>query len=114
MLYLSRKIGESVMINDDIEIQVVSIRGNVIKLGFTFPRNVMVLRKELYEKIRRENLAAAEIGVKLALDSSSGKNIRAWSNSAVSNLGQDGATHQEIDSKGAISSHKPRDENHDG
>ena len=98
MLYLSRKIGESVMINDDIEIQVVSIRGNVIKLGFTFPRDVMVLRKELYERIRRENLAAAEIEVQLALDSSSGKNIQTWSDSAVPKLGQDGITHQEPDS----------------
>lgn len=60
MLYLTRKIGESVVINDDIEITVVEVRGRSIKLGFTFPSNVSVLRRELYERIQRENLEAAQ------------------------------------------------------
>jgi carbon storage regulator len=61
MLYLTRKVGESVLINDDIEVTVVEVRGRSIKLGFTFPPDVSVLRRELYDKIRRENVEAAEV-----------------------------------------------------
>lgn len=59
MLYLTRKIGESVIINDNIEVTVVDIRGKSIKLGFTFPSDATVLRRELYERIQAENRAAA-------------------------------------------------------
>ncbi|MEX2630681.1 MAG: carbon storage regulator CsrA [Tistlia sp.] len=59
MLYLTRKIGESVVINDDIEVTVVDIRGKSIKLGFTFPETATVLRREIYERIQEENRAAA-------------------------------------------------------
>lgn len=62
MLYLSRKIGESIIINNNIELQVVEIRGKTVKLGFNFPPEASVLRKEIYEKIRQENLAAASGG----------------------------------------------------
>ncbi len=65
MLYLTRKVGESIIINDNIEITVVEVRGRSIKLGFTFPPEVSVLRRELYEKIQAENRAAAEAGVEL-------------------------------------------------
>ena len=64
MLYLTRKIGESVIINDDIEVTVVDIRGKSIKLGFTFPPEATVLRRELYERIQAENRAAAAAGGK--------------------------------------------------
>lgn len=60
MLYLTRKSGESVIINDDIEVTVVDIRGRSVKLGFTFPQGASVLRRELYEKIQKENLEAAQ------------------------------------------------------
>ena len=59
MLYLSRKIGESIIINNSIELQVVEVRGKNVKLGFTFPTDATVLRKELYDKIMAENLTAA-------------------------------------------------------
>ena len=65
MLYLTRKIGESVIVNDTIEITVVEVRGRTIKLGFTFPPDVTVLRRELYEKIQAENRAAAGAGADL-------------------------------------------------
>ena len=65
MLYLTRKAGESVIINDDIEITVVEVRGRSIKLGFTFPPGISVLRRELFEKIQKENLEAAQIDPKL-------------------------------------------------
>ncbi|SDF94344.1 carbon storage regulator, CsrA [Limimonas halophila] len=60
MLYLTRKVGESVVINDDIEVTVVDIRGKSIKLGFTFPPDASVLRREIYDRIQAENRAAAE------------------------------------------------------
>jgi carbon storage regulator len=59
MLYLTRKIGDSVVINDNIEVTVVEVRGKSIKLGFDFPQEVTVLRRELYDKIQEENHAAA-------------------------------------------------------
>ncbi len=60
MLYLTRKIGESIVINDTIELTVVEVRGKSAKLGFTFPAGATVLRKELHDRIRAENIAAAE------------------------------------------------------
>jgi carbon storage regulator len=63
MLYLTRKIGESVMINDTIEVTVVEVRGKSIKLGFTFPQDVSVLRREIYDRVQAENRAAAETDV---------------------------------------------------
>ncbi len=59
MLYLTRKIGESVIINDNVEITVIEVRGKSIKLGFTFPPEISVLRREIYERIQEENRAAA-------------------------------------------------------
>lgn len=63
MLYLTRKVGESVVINDHIEITLIEIRGKSAKIGFTFPPDVTVLRRELYEKIKEENIAATESGI---------------------------------------------------
>ncbi len=54
MLYLTRKVGESIVINDDIELTVVEIRGKSIKLGLTFPSDVSVYRREVYERIQAE------------------------------------------------------------
>ncbi|WP_419902519.1 carbon storage regulator CsrA [Kiloniella sp.] len=59
MLYLTRKIGESVIINNNIEVKVVDIRGKSVKIGFTFPEDATVLRQELHERIQEENKAAA-------------------------------------------------------
>ena len=69
MLFLTRKIGESVVINDDIEVTIVEVRGRSIKLGFEFPPNVTVLRRELYDKIQEENRAAAEAEADLLMGS---------------------------------------------
>ncbi len=59
MLYLMRKQDESIIINNNIELTVVEIKGKTVKLGFTFPQGASVLRKELYDKIKAENLAAS-------------------------------------------------------
>jgi carbon storage regulator len=47
MLVLSRKVGESILIGDDVEITIVEIRGNKIRLGIEAPRDVTVIRSEL-------------------------------------------------------------------
>jgi carbon storage regulator len=62
MLYLTRKIGESIIINNSIELTVVEVRGKAVKLGFVFPSDATILRKELHEKIMQQNLAAAREG----------------------------------------------------
>lgn len=55
MLVLSRQRDETIMIGDDIEVTVVDIRGDKVRLGITAPKNVSVHRKEVYDAIRREN-----------------------------------------------------------
>src|SRR5690606_14872540 len=61
MLVLSRQRDETIMIGDDIEVTVVDIRGDKVRLGITAPKSVTVHRKEVYEQIKRENRAAAEL-----------------------------------------------------
>ena len=62
MLYLTRKIGESVIINNNIELTVVEIKGRTVKLGFVFPPEASILRKELHDRILEQNLAASQSG----------------------------------------------------
>ena len=61
MLVLSRQRDETIMIGDDIEITVVDIRGDKVRLGITAPPHVPVHRKEVYDAIKRENQAAAKM-----------------------------------------------------
>ncbi len=65
MLYLTRKVGESVMINESIEVTVVEVRGRSVRLGFTFPPEASVLRREIFDRVQEENRAAAEAGARL-------------------------------------------------
>lgn len=58
MLALSRKKGESIIIGNDIEISILDIRGDQIKVGITAPKDVSVYRKEVYIQIQDENKAA--------------------------------------------------------
>ena len=59
MLVLTRKINESIMIGDNIEVVVVSVHGEQVKIGIKAPREVTVHRREVYEAIQKENIAAA-------------------------------------------------------
>ncbi len=54
MLVLSRQKDESIMIGDDVEITIVDVRGDKVRLGITAPREIPVHRKEVYEAIQRE------------------------------------------------------------
>jgi carbon storage regulator len=60
MLVLTRKINEAIMIGDDIEIAVVDIKGDQVKLGIRAPRSVKVFRHEVYDAIQEENRRAAQ------------------------------------------------------
>lgn len=61
MLVLSRHCEEAIMIGDDVEIVVVDIRGDKVRLGVNAPPRVAVHRKEIYESIRQENAQAASL-----------------------------------------------------
>ncbi|AAK80166.1 carbon storage regulator [Clostridium acetobutylicum] len=58
MLVMGRKKGESILIGDDIEITIVSLDENSVKIAINAPREVTILRKELYNKIKEENKEA--------------------------------------------------------
>jgi carbon storage regulator len=59
MLVLSRQRDETIMIGDDVEITIVDVRGDKVRLGISAPNRVTVHRKEVYEAIKRENADAA-------------------------------------------------------
>jgi len=54
MLVLSRQKDESIIIGDDVEVTIVDVRGNKVRLGITAPKNISVHRREVYEAIQRE------------------------------------------------------------
>lgn len=60
MLALARKVNESIMIGNDIEITVLEIKGDQIKIGVKAPKSVPIYRKELYVQIQDENKKAGE------------------------------------------------------
>lgn len=65
MLVLTRRLDESILIGDDIEIKIIQIRGSgdqaVIRLGISAPRQVTVLRKEVYDEVVTANQQAAQV-----------------------------------------------------
>ncbi|MBP6985743.1 MAG: carbon storage regulator CsrA [Alphaproteobacteria bacterium] len=60
MLHLTRKVGDAIVINEEITITVTEIRGKTVRLTFSAPDGTRILRKELYEKIQTQNQAAAD------------------------------------------------------
>jgi carbon storage regulator len=60
MLVLTRKTGEAIQIGKDIEISVVSVKGDQVKLGINAPKNVEIHRKEIYLTIQEENAEASK------------------------------------------------------
>jgi carbon storage regulator len=59
MLYLTRRQGEAVIINNAIEVRVVELKGRTVKLGFSFPPDASVLREEVFLQIKQANEQAA-------------------------------------------------------
>jgi len=60
MLILTRKLGESITIGDDIKIQVLEIKGKQVRLGIDAPRTYTIHREEIYQRIQDENKLAAQ------------------------------------------------------
>jgi carbon storage regulator len=60
MLVLSRQKDESIIIGDDVEITIVDVRGDKVRLGINAPKNITVHRKEVYEAIQREKAEKKE------------------------------------------------------
>lgn len=60
MLILTRRVGESVMIGDEVSITVLGIKGNQVRLGINAPRSVAVHREEIYRRIKREQAGGGE------------------------------------------------------
>ncbi|WP_042142655.1 carbon storage regulator CsrA [Paucisalibacillus sp. EB02] len=65
MLVLTRKLNESIQIGDEIEIKVLAIEGDQIKLGIAAPKAVEIYRKEIYMDIQNQNSEAANLSVDL-------------------------------------------------
>ena len=65
MLIITRKKGESLMIGDDIEIIISKIDDGSVKIGIKAPRDIEILRKELYEEVEQENKEAIKIDISM-------------------------------------------------
>lgn len=63
MLVLTRKISESFMIGEDVEVSVLKIMGDKVRFGIKAPSNIAVHRREVWEEIRKENLAATQVNI---------------------------------------------------
>lgn len=61
MLVLTRKLNETIKIGDEIEVTVLAVNGDQVKLGVQAPKSVDIHRQEIYEEIRNENKSASQI-----------------------------------------------------
>ena len=60
MLILTRRVGEALMIGDDVSITVLGVKGNQVRLGIDAPRSIAVHREEIYRRIKREQAGGAQ------------------------------------------------------
>jgi carbon storage regulator len=61
MLVISRKSGESVLIGDKIEIHILEVGDGIIKIGINAPKEIKILRKEIYSEVKNENIESMKI-----------------------------------------------------
>lgn len=66
MLVLTRKKGQSIMVGDDVEISVVEVDGDAVRIGIKAPRDVAIYRREIYQAIQEENIRAARAAAEMA------------------------------------------------
>lgn len=62
MLTITRRPGEKIMIGDDVTIEIVEVSGTTVRVGITAPRERLIYREELWERVKRENQEAAQAG----------------------------------------------------
>ena len=55
MLILTRRVGETLMVGDDVTVTVLGVKGNQVRIGVNAPKNVAVHREEIYDRIRKES-----------------------------------------------------------
>ena len=60
MLILTRRVGESLMIGDEVTVTVLGVKGNQVRIGVNAPKHVSVHREEIYERIKREQADGVE------------------------------------------------------
>ena len=63
MLILTRRVGETVMIGDNVTVTILGVKGNQVRVGVNAPKEVAVHREEIYERIKREEQAAGNRSV---------------------------------------------------
>lgn len=63
LLVISRKIGESFMIGDDVEVKILKMEGTEVKIGISAPLHVKIYRSEIYQRIVQENKIAAQTNI---------------------------------------------------
>lgn len=73
MLVLTRKLGQSVMIGDDVELVILGIEGDQVKVGVKAPRQVQIFRKEVHDAIKETNREAASLSGSLSVE-----DLRKW------------------------------------
>ncbi len=59
MLILTRRVGETLMIGDDVTVTVLGVKGNQVRIGVSAPKDVAVHREEIYERIKKEKEASS-------------------------------------------------------
>jgi carbon storage regulator len=68
MLILTRRVGETLMIGDEVTVTVLGVKGNQVRIGVNAPRDVAVHREEIYERIKREQAEAGQGGGSISQD----------------------------------------------
>ncbi|MCX7724490.1 MAG: carbon storage regulator CsrA [Thermodesulfovibrio sp.] len=85
MLILTRKTGQSIRIGEDIIVKIVEVDGSQVKVGIEAPKGIIILREELYEKLKESNIEALKTAKELKIDDLIKKTKASSSNPEIKN-----------------------------